>query len=320
MNDTQSFDNPDYHNGHSVLTRPRGHVTQRPSQTWLARALSPDSLLAAAQVPSPQSFFELRESLASVQHRRAEVVPHLNREILVAPARTRREWQLALELVAANYTESGYEADPTCTARLTPHHALPESVTFIAQQADDVVMTMTMVPDNWVIGLPMEETYPEEIQSLRRQGRRLAETISLAASDSLGIREFRRTFETMIRMLMQQHVANGGDTWVIAVNPRHREFYTRAMGFTPVGGRRAYASALDNPAEAFMLDCKQMRERVPAMHLQMFGEWLPAHSLEHSPMPLHIASYLATQMAQKRVELLQKVLEARTRCGVTRAW
>ena len=34
---------------------------------------------------------------------------------------------------------------------------------------------------------------------------------------------------------MQYHVRRGGDTWVITVNPRHRGFYQKVMGFCRSG-------------------------------------------------------------------------------------
>ena len=46
----------------------------------------------------------------------------------------------------------------------------------------------------------------------------------------------------MIKLMMQYHVSHGGDTWVITVNPRHRDFYTRAMGYTALGPPRRYAA------------------------------------------------------------------------------
>ena len=82
----------------------------------------------------------------------------------------------------------------------------------------------------------------------------MAEVISLAADSEVTPREFRPIFVTMIRLMMQYHVSHGGDTWVITVNPRHRDFYSKAMGFVPLGPPRPYADVQDHPAEAYMLD------------------------------------------------------------------
>ena len=68
------------------------------------------------------------------------------------------------------------------------------------------------------------------------QGRHLAEATSLADQD-LGIHEFVRVFKTLIKVGMQYHVRQGGDSWVIAVNPRHRGFYQKVLGFVPLGPR-----------------------------------------------------------------------------------
>src|SRR5947208_2344364 len=83
---------------------------------------------------------------------------------------------------------------------------------------------------------------PKEIRRLRTSRCRMAEVSSLAADKSLKLREFRQVFVAMIRMMFQHHVSHGGDTWVITVNPRHRDFYTKGMGFVPLGPPRTYSS------------------------------------------------------------------------------
>ena len=40
-------------------------------------------------------------------------------------------------------------------------------------------------------------------------------------------------FNALIRLMKQHHVRHGGDTWVITVNPKHRNFYTKVLGFVP---------------------------------------------------------------------------------------
>ena len=74
---------------------------------------------------------------------------------------------------------------------------------------------------------------------------------------------------------MQYHVRQGGDTWVITVNPRHRNYYRKVLGFVPLGPRRSYPAVRDHPAEAFLLDVGLMRANAPAMHREVFGEPLP---------------------------------------------
>jgi hypothetical protein len=63
--------------------------------------------------------------------------------------------------------------------------------------------------DNRLLDLPMEGVYPEEIASLRREGRRIGETTTLADA-GLGVREFIQVFVTLIKLAMQYHRNQGG--------------------------------------------------------------------------------------------------------------
>jgi hypothetical protein len=81
----------------------------------------------------------------------------------------------------------------------------------------------------------------------------LAEVISLASSSEITQREFRPVFVMLNKIMMQYHVSHGGDTFVIVVNPRHSDFYRKAMGYVPLaeGSPRSYPNVQDAPAEGF---------------------------------------------------------------------
>jgi hypothetical protein len=207
------------------------------------------------------------------------------------------EWMAALELVAANYRACGYEAPSSKPLRFTKYHALPETIVLVAKERDEVVATYSMVFDNPLMGLPMESIYAEEIASLRHQGRRLAEVTSLAVS-GLSQREFVQVFTTMIRLGVQYHNRRGGDTWVITVNPHHRTFYCKAMGFQPLGECRSYPLVADAPAEAFFLDRQLMKTHAPKMHELAYGEWLPPQALTATPLPAEQALTFADLSSQ----------------------
>src|SRR5262249_54458779 len=160
-------------------------------------------------------------------------VPNLTRDIVVKVAARRAELEDAYRLVAANYQASGYEPPGAGAIRFTPYHALPGTTTFIAKLRSRVLATLSLVPDNHRLGLPMEAIYPEEIAALRRTGARLAEVTSLAAG-AMSLREFGQVFNALIRLMKQHHVRHGGDTWVITVNPKHRTFYTKVLGYVPL--------------------------------------------------------------------------------------
>jgi hypothetical protein len=235
-------------------------------------------------------------------------VPGLTRGIGVKIASCREEFEQAFGLLAAKYRERGYEAPSSKRFRFTPFHALPGTVTFVAKEADRVLATLTLVPDNALLGLPMECIYGEEVAALRREGRRLGEVISLA-DDGLSTREFIRVFSALNRLTVQYHTYHGGDTWVIAVNPRHSGYYNKVLGFRPFGPRRSYPAVQDYPAEAFLLDVDLLKTGAPGKYQEWFGEALPAAALTATARPCDYAHYFGAHSTQLDDGMIREILE-----------
>ena len=215
-------------------------------------------------------------------------VPGIRRPVRVKLVRSKEEYEQVFRAVASKYQASGYEAATSKSFRFTPYHALPETAVFAAKLHNDVVATLSAVSDNAVLGLPMEGIYPGEINALRQQGRKLVEVTSLADRD-LSMREFVPVFVTLMGVMAQFASRQGADTWVITVNPRHRLFYQKVMGFVSIGPQRAYPAVQNHPAEAFAVTIPLLAANSPAMHEQMFGETLPESLLAHSSMSVDAA-------------------------------
>lgn len=237
---------------------------------------------------------------------RSVLVPGLARDIRVKFASTRDEWEQAFQLVADQYQARGYE-EAGADCRFTSYHALPSTVVLVAKDGTRVVATLSLVPDNPLLGLPLENLYRTEIQELRRRGRRLFEGGSLAER-GLGLREFIQVFTTLMQFAWQHQVGQGADTTVIAVNPRHRKFYTRLHGYLPLGPRRAYDKVHGHPAESYYLDPKLMAARVPEMHQRIFGQELPHDALVAPRMPRHLIYYFAARSSQTRLGAIDQIL------------
>jgi hypothetical protein len=248
-----------------------------------------------------------RGATHGTQPTRSFLVDGLGREVEVKIATERAEFEQAFQLLAANYQARGYEPASTKIFRFTAYHILPETVTLVAKHAGRVIATMSLVPDTALLGLPMESIYGPEIARLRRQGRRLGEVTSLAFETSLSTREFIKVFKALIRLQMQYHVRQGGDSWVITVNPRHRSFYRKAMGFVPLGPQRSYPAVQDHPAEAYLLDLDLMRAGGPEMYQEVFGTPLPEPVLTASGWSPELVRHLgggSTQVDHRTLESL----------------
>jgi hypothetical protein len=246
-------------------------------------------------------------------------VPGAARDLQVKFASDRQEWEEAFRLVAANYRARGYEAPSSRPLRFTPYHALPGTQTLVAKHAGHVVATFSIVLDNTLLGLPMESTYGAEVAALRDQGYRLMETTSLAET-GLGVREFLRVFMALIRLAMQFHTAHGGDAYVITVNPRHKGFYSKVLGFLPLGPCRAYACMQDAPAEALWVSNDLLRERAPRAYAEVFGEPQPEAALRPRRMPRDLVRYFGQQSSPGDGATLDAALSFLDRHGNARRW
>jgi hypothetical protein len=234
-------------------------------------------------------------------------VPNVARDIVVKVAARRAEFEAAYRLVATNYRASGYEPHDSKPIRFTPYHALPDTITFVAKHHRRVLATLSLVPDNHLLGLPLEEIFPEEIAALRQGGARVAEVTSFAATD-MSLREFSQVFLALIRLMKQHHVRHGGDTWVITVNPKHRTFYTKALGYVPLGPCRPHPKVQGAPAEAYVLDVDGMRARAPERFQEMFGEPLPTAALSVPRVPANWVRHFATQSSHTDDETPEMIL------------
>jgi hypothetical protein len=250
---------------------------------------------------------------------RSVPVPGIERDVQVQVAWRADEWTQAFMLVADSYRARGYETEGPQRFRFTPYHALPDTAVFVAKDAGEVIGTLTLVADNTLLGLPMESIYGPEINELRRAGRHLVEVTSLA-DKGMGVREFVPVFGTLMRVMAQYGMLHGADTWVITINPRHRAFYQKVMGFVPFGPWRAYPSVQNHPAEAYLLNAPLLKANAPRMYDQLFGEWLPREKLLPARPGAGLMRALARDSSQTDVHTVNRILRHVKRRGGARRW
>jgi hypothetical protein len=282
--------------------------------------LIPEVLDPQSRLKGVGKFPQQRAAAAEKEASRSRRVARLARDIEVKIASKRQEWKEAYELVAMNYQACGYEAPHSSKVRFTPYHALPHTVTLVAKHAGRVVMTFTLVPDNTKLGLPLESIYKEEIKRLRQERRRMAEVISLAADGDVKMREFRQIFVALIKLSIHYHINHGGDTWVITVNPRHRDFYTKGLGFAPLGPPRSYAAVLDHPAEAYYMNEELLKSQAPKMYHEVFDDPPPGEALVAPRMPPQIVRYLGARSSAASAEKIRETFNFEKYFSNPRRW
>lgn len=246
-------------------------------------------------------------------------VTGIRRDVRVKVASTPDEWEQAYRLVTTRYKEKGY-ADPRADElHFTAHHALPDTVTFVAKEEDRVLATVSLVPDNTVLGFPMEIVYGDEIAQLRRMGHRLNEVTCLADTD-LSPREFLPVFMQLCRLLVQYTASQGSNEWIIEVNPRHVAFYKKIWGFVPIGPRRACPHVQGAPAEAFYMNIDLMRQNAPRTYDFVYRDPLPMEALTATSMPADLARYFAGRSCQTDATDVEEVLGVLDDSDRVRRW
>lgn len=245
-------------------------------------------------------------------------VPGTARDICVKIASTRAEWEQAFQLVADTYQARGYEPD-AADFRFTSYHALPDTVVLVATAGGAVVATLSLFPDNTLLGMPAESLYKTEIQQLRQAGYRLFEGGCLA-DRGLGLREGLQVVGALIRLAWHCQFDQGATMNVITVNPRHRDYYTKLYGYVPFGPRRSYAAVQGHPADAFYLTPQLMKVRAPRMYREIFETPLPWQALEARRMPKELVRYLGAHSSQTNVHFVEEILHYLDECRSPRRW
>lgn len=224
-------------------------------------------------------------------------VPNVSRDIRVKIASTVDEWEQAFQLITENYRQRGYESSAPGQIRFTPYHGLPETVVLVAKHQERVIYTMTLVFDNVLLGLPMESLYHAEIARMRAAGCQIME-VSCLASQDLSLREFTPVFTSMVRLTIHYSLSVGAESWVISVNPKHRRFYTKIVGFVSFGPVKNCPWVENHLAEPFILDTTLLKNNAPSMYDEVFGESLEPEALYASSMPAEFVHQFSQRSSQ----------------------
>ncbi|MEF7617605.1 long-chain N-acyl amino acid synthase [Aquincola sp. MAHUQ-54] len=132
-------------------------------------------------------------------------------------------------LIKRRYAWRGYQ-----NAGL-PDQQTPNRITLTATDHDAIIGTITVGLDS-PEGLHAEDTFAEEIATLRRAGRRICEFTKLAMDPVSGAKQVLASLFHVAYIVAYRF--KGFDTLLIEVNPRHVGYYTRMLGCTVLGQER----------------------------------------------------------------------------------
>jgi len=203
-------------------------------------------------------------------------------EIAYRIARTMTERLAAFRMVYRNYLRNGLIAPDNNQIHLTTYHLLASTNEFIAVSREEVIGTVSLIGDG-ELGLPMESIYPEPVQEYRKQGLKIGEVSCLAIQQDHS-QNFMNVVVGVTRIMSQFARANGLQKLLIAVHPKHAQFYKRLMGFEQIGPKRSYPNVQNAPAVAYSLDFKKIDAERPPCYDRFFSTAIPEAELRPSPM------------------------------------
>lgn len=179
-------------------------------------------------------------------------------------------------LLYHEYVNAGYARENKNELLITKHHLLPKTTVLLAKSEGAVISTATLVPDSSQFGLPMDDLYGQELEPLRRQGRKVVEVCALASSthrfSRVGIHNF-------TRLLFLYCVFLDVDDVCVMVNPKHVAIYTRLCELE-LFGREKHYDRVNAPAVALRADLAAVRERLGSTGLMAsYRNTLDAHYL-----------------------------------------
>lgn len=239
-----------------LVQQPSNWATKLPLKLFNSDAPATETGFFENCVSSPMHRFNLPSKQADVQkRRRAAALKRCrlfdkNDPVTVKQAETQEELEAAYRLVHHSYVEAGYINPHPSGLRVRIFEVLPQTATFIAIEKGEVVGTISLIVDS-PLGLPMEESYREEVNALRRQGRKIAEVSGLAVtkgSRNLGV------FVRLCKYATLFAISVGVEDLCIGISPEHAPFFKEVYLFETMGEVRSYSSAKEDPVVALRLD------------------------------------------------------------------
>lgn len=159
--------------------------------------------------------------------------------------------QSASLLIEKMYSWRGYDVSDS--------PGKPYQITLVAHQDEQVVGTLSLGLDSRKGGLMVDQLYRDEVDQLRKQGRRLCDVTRLAVDHHVqSTAALGAIFH--LSVILGRHIHRATD-FLIEVNPRHANFYKKMIGFEQIGGTRL-CERVNAPAVLLRLDLDYADEQI----------------------------------------------------------
>lgn len=184
------------------------------------------------------------------------------------------------DLLDRMYSRRGYQSSGSASAH-------PNRVTLVASADENTLATITVGFDS-PAGLLADQLYKDEIDQLRRRGKRLCEFIKLAVDGGVRSKQVLAAIFHICHIYAKE-VTHHSDLF-IEVNPRHVAFYQRMLGFVQLGDERLN-TRVNAPAVLLWVDLDYVDAKI-----REFGGHPEAAMTEKSLFP-----YAFTQDEQRHI-------------------
>ncbi|MBA4387683.1 MAG: hypothetical protein C0404_06855 [Verrucomicrobia bacterium] len=183
----------------------------------------------------------------------------------VSIANTLESRKRAWSMVYRSYLEKGYAEADAEELWYGLYDAMPQTTTFIVTRDGRDISTVTVVFDS-EFGLPADQLYSDELNLMRRSGRRLCEVVSLASTET----DRRECIEVLkhlfkVGLFMASKMVDATD-FVITVNPHHASFYEKRLLFEQLGPEKSYSKVGGAPAVLLVLDLVTLSDKYMAAY------------------------------------------------------
>lgn len=157
----------------------------------------------------------------------------------------------ASSLVHRMYATRGYTVSDTT-------EECPHRVTVTIAEAEQVIGTITLGIDSSA-GILADEIFPDEVADFRQRGRKVCELTKLAFDPATRSKTALASLFHIIFIYLRR-VQKCSDIF-IEVNPRHRRFYERMLGFKKVGHKKTNLR-VNAPAYLLCVDTAYVEQQI----------------------------------------------------------
>jgi acyl carrier protein len=180
-------------------------------------------------------------------------------------ASTEDEWNDARTLVHRIYVREGYIDPESSRALIGEYIGKNTTTTFLGYMGDALVGTISVAEDASG-GLPMDQIFRDEVDTLREEGKVIGEVCQFAIDDALvalhtTTGSSRNDLSLKFFGCVLTHARERGIThYCFSVNPKHARFY-ELIGSERIGDEKQYPSVNMAPALAYVLDIEALLNR-----------------------------------------------------------